>query len=265
MRARSHSGFTLIELSIVLVIIGLLVGGVLVGRDLIKASELRQLNSRFVELETAIHTFRLKYGVALPGDWNNADSFFGGQSYCISTTVCNGNGDGYIMTPEHRKALLHLSLAGLIPGGTFDPAYTGVNFNVAHNPKATFMQTPYNNVGITFSYTTWTGFTAEGCVDGNDRRQGNYLMATLVDSTVTHVNEYHGHLMYGFMTIDVAKQFERKFDNGQARSGKVFAYGDTWNCSYSYNHCNASAGRPGWVSTADTSVPGCGLIYWLIN
>lgn len=41
LQMKNQSGFTLIELSIVLVIIGLIVGGVLVGRDLIKAAEVR--------------------------------------------------------------------------------------------------------------------------------------------------------------------------------------------------------------------------------
>lgn len=61
------TGFTLIELSIVLVIIGLLIGGVLVGRDLIKAAEIRAQVSQIEKYNTATHTFKLKYG-QLPGD-----------------------------------------------------------------------------------------------------------------------------------------------------------------------------------------------------
>jgi prepilin-type N-terminal cleavage/methylation domain-containing protein len=62
-----HSGFTLIELSIVLVIIGLLVGGVLVGQDLIRAAEVRATVSQIEKFNTAANTFKLKYGY-LPGD-----------------------------------------------------------------------------------------------------------------------------------------------------------------------------------------------------
>ena len=62
-------GFTLIELSIVLVIIGLIVGGVLVGQDLIKASEVRATISQIERYQTATNAFRGKYG-ALPGDLN---------------------------------------------------------------------------------------------------------------------------------------------------------------------------------------------------
>lgn len=67
MSPRSHAGFTLIELSIVLVIIGLIIGGVLVGRDLIHAAEIRAQVSQFEKFSTAVKTFRLKYN-GLPGD-----------------------------------------------------------------------------------------------------------------------------------------------------------------------------------------------------
>ena len=61
------NGFTLIELSIVLVIIGLIVGGVLVGQDLINAAAIRAQISQIEKYQTAVHTFQNKYGY-LPGD-----------------------------------------------------------------------------------------------------------------------------------------------------------------------------------------------------
>jgi prepilin-type N-terminal cleavage/methylation domain-containing protein len=65
------SGFTLIELSIVLVIIGLIVGGVLVGQDLIRAAAVRATISQIEKYQTAANTFYGKYGY-LPGDINAA-------------------------------------------------------------------------------------------------------------------------------------------------------------------------------------------------
>lgn len=104
-------GFTLIELSIVLVIIGLIIGGVLVGKDLIHAAELRTIISDKEKYITAVNTFRTKYG-ELPGDMRQATSIFGavgGNSSdnftdtCYNTydpnqtsLTCNGNGDGKI-------------------------------------------------------------------------------------------------------------------------------------------------------------------------
>src|SRR5690606_8651834 len=60
-------GFTLIELSVVLVIIALIAGGILVGRDLIAAAKLRNQVSQFQEFHMAVNTFRGKYGF-LPAD-----------------------------------------------------------------------------------------------------------------------------------------------------------------------------------------------------
>jgi prepilin-type N-terminal cleavage/methylation domain-containing protein len=67
-------GFTLIELSIVLVIIGLIVGGVLVGQDLIRAAAVRAQVSQIEKYNTASNTFREKYN-CLPGDCSDAGNF----------------------------------------------------------------------------------------------------------------------------------------------------------------------------------------------
>ena|ERR1035438_7413282 len=66
-------GFTLIELSIVLVIIGLIVGGVLVGQDLIRAAGARAQISQIERYNAAVNTFRGKYGY-LPGDIKDPDA-----------------------------------------------------------------------------------------------------------------------------------------------------------------------------------------------
>lgn len=69
-----HSrGFTLIELAVVLVVIGLIVGGILVGRDLIVASAIRAQLSQIDRIHTAANTFRTKYN-ALPGDMEVAEA-----------------------------------------------------------------------------------------------------------------------------------------------------------------------------------------------
>jgi prepilin-type N-terminal cleavage/methylation domain-containing protein len=67
------AAFTLIEISIVLVIIGLIVGGVLVGQDLIRAAGVRAQISQIEKYNTAVNTFRGKYGY-LPGDIKDPDA-----------------------------------------------------------------------------------------------------------------------------------------------------------------------------------------------
>ena len=128
-----HSGFSLVELSIVLVILGLLVGGILAGQSLIRASELRSVTTQHSRFITAIHSFRDKY-FALPGDFTKATDFWGTAANCpgnasqgsTSALTCNGNGDGMIMTSapnsnETYRFWQHLANAGLIEG-----TYSGV-------------------------------------------------------------------------------------------------------------------------------------------
>ncbi len=131
-----HAGFTLVELSIVLVILGLLTGGILSGQSLIRAAELRSVGTEFQRYRTAVHSFRDKY-FALPGDMSNATSFWtslggtGSDVTCQNTAAtgaptCNGNGNNQVFTSvvnndEQLRFWQHLANAGLIEG-----SYTGV-------------------------------------------------------------------------------------------------------------------------------------------
>jgi prepilin-type N-terminal cleavage/methylation domain-containing protein len=91
------AGFTLIELSIVLVIIGLLVGGILVGRDLIKAAEIRAQISQIEKYNTAVRTFQLKYGY-LAGDIpaTQATAFGFNAAMPRAGTIGEGDGNGIL-------------------------------------------------------------------------------------------------------------------------------------------------------------------------
>lgn len=142
MNCRAAHGFSLVELSIVLVILGLLTGGILGGQSLIRAAELRSVTTDVNRYSTAVHSFRNKY-YALPGDMPNAVRFWGAQAgstadgtdnTCImldkdspatDQRTCNGDGNGNIgwltdfsnvVNMETHRAWQHLANAGLIEG-----------------------------------------------------------------------------------------------------------------------------------------------------
>ena len=67
METKSKRGFTLVELSIVIVIIGLIVAGVTAGQSLVRSAKLQSLVSKINEYSTAYNSFYLQYN-SLPGE-----------------------------------------------------------------------------------------------------------------------------------------------------------------------------------------------------
>jgi prepilin-type N-terminal cleavage/methylation domain-containing protein len=137
-RSAQH-GFTLIELSIVLVIIGLIVGGILVGENLTVASQVRATVTQVERYNTAANTFRGEYGY-LPGDIPDpAASSFGFQARGTCSGEGDGNGlvqpaaqcNGYVNSSAGEEVVfwVDLSTAHLIDGG-FNTAKTSANVSV---------------------------------------------------------------------------------------------------------------------------------------
>lgn len=195
-----RSGFSLVELSIVLVILGLLVGGVLAGQALIRASELRAVPREAATYRTAMLAFRDKY-FALPGDMANATGFWGTATACpgdstspgTGTATCNGDASRAI-TPDAASSnetfrfWQHLANAGMAEGsfsgvtnsttGTDMVARLGHNvpqsrivgagWSIQHLPSADIASTSYfeGNYGHVFSF---------GGVSGTNATRGGVL------------------------------------------------------------------------------------------
>jgi len=106
----SQKGFTLIEMSIVLVIIGLIIGGILKGNEIIDASRQKNLVTQIDGIRSAINTFNDKYS-ALPGSFALATTK-------ISALSVNGTGTGIVGTNFTTTALLVASPADGASVGT---------------------------------------------------------------------------------------------------------------------------------------------------
>ena len=245
-----NKAFSLVELSIVLVILGLLVGGILAGQSLIRAAELRSISNQSQTYNTAVHSFRDKY-FALPGDMSNAVRFWGAQagpttdgynSTCgILTTAattpatCNGNGDNTLNTiggyySEMFRFWQHLANAGLIEGNYAGVTDTGnaldstVGFNIPSS------RIP--NAGFAIWYVAFAAPTAyfdSGVV-------GKHLML--------FGGERAGNPGVPVLAPEEAWNIDTKMDDGLPGQGRVINYRSdfavTPNCTTTTNPATAT-------------------------
>jgi prepilin-type N-terminal cleavage/methylation domain-containing protein len=117
MNKNKQQGFTLVEIAIVLVIIGLLLGGVLKGQEMIKSAKVKSQMQQIDGISAAFNTYQDKYG-ALPGDDANAAANTG------IAGLTGGDGNGDISNNEGSTRLWqHLEAANLLAGYT--PAANG--------------------------------------------------------------------------------------------------------------------------------------------
>lgn len=271
MGSEQNAGFTLLELSIVLVIIGLIVGGVLVGRDLIEVAELKRIQTDVALVTTGVETFRTKYN-CLPGDCSNATSLLT-AGHCDGTiessaAVCNGDGDGVI--------------GGSGTGADSAGFHQWENFYLWRTLNAAGL-TPFTVPGSNYvlPWSTWMGV-----LDNSSTARGSYPNAvmyitnTYVAGTIDGVGwgwtypfmpaDYTNALMYaaaggsglgangGLLTSAEAQAFDSKFDDGYANSGKVI--GDAYPVGQCANPTSAAPVR--YVPQGTWGTTGnCGLVF----
>lgn len=130
----SQRGFTLVEIAIVLVIIGLLLGGVLKGQELINSAKAKSLVNDFRTMSTAIYAYQDRFRF-LPGDDPSAAQHVNGTQATAPAGDARGNGriggawNSTAAQDESRLVWQHLRLANLLTGPTSetDAAYTPRN------------------------------------------------------------------------------------------------------------------------------------------
>ncbi len=224
MTNKRMQAFSLIELSIVLVILGLITGGVLAGQSLIRAAELRGISTQTDEYRSAVNIFKAKY-FSLPGDMTNATDFWGALDgadglgadcftlISTATATCNGNGNGWINDPaggtgvwnwaERFTFWVHLSNAGLILG-----QYTGKSDSTTN----AFTVTPGLN-------------SPEGAISGSEVR----IVSSDFIYGAGHTNSFAGlgmtnalEFRQNILTPTEAWSIDKKFDDGMPGTGRVY-------------------------------------------
>ncbi len=235
-------GFSLLELSIVLVIIGLIAGGIVAGASMIRAAELRAVITEQEKNTISVNTFRDKY-LALPGDMKNAAKFWGAQAgttvdgtdaTCIALdhtspstdgTTCNGNGDGEIgtnaTTYERFRFWQQLANAELIEG-----SYTGVR-GAGNSSHAVLSE---NVLASKLSGAGWTilHWDITGDSGNFDNNYSNHLLFGAAQAT--------GSTASPVLAPEEAWNIDKKLDDGMPARGNVIAS--------HYTTCtNATAGQ----------------------
>lgn len=226
-----QQGFTLIEIAIVLVIIGLLLGGVLKGQELITSARVRNMISQQDGIKAAYFGFLDRYR-ALPGDYSVADANIKGV-----TAGNNGNGNGQIETSgsgaianESILAWEHLSKAGFINGSYTYNATEG-DSTTPKNPYAGYLQLVYDGY---YGDATSAAGTANSTKRHNLKTgiQVPVNILAEVDRKIDDGNPYGG-----------AFQFSGYNGTGSSTPACVTTTGTTttWNITGEQNNCGGAS------------------------
>ena len=208
---RAQAGFTLVELAIVMIIIGLLIAGVLKGQALITNAKVTAQVAQFKAVDAATSTFKDMYS-ALPGDIALATTRLPNCAACT-----NGDGNGVIaQTPataptagnEAGNYFVHLAAADLITGITSNGAVT-VWGNLLPAGKIGGGLQPGSTTGVNADFTN--------LVNGATIAPTAGLYMTLTQTA--------GAAPVVTITPNQAQRLDTKIDDGSPGSGSVRAGG----------------------------------------
>lgn len=260
-KRKTKNGFTLIELSIVLVIIGLIVGGVMVGRDLISAAAIRAQIAQLDKYNSAVNLFQGKYGY-LPGDIPSgpatgyglgARGQYAGQgdgSGVIEGFTSNAAGENYGVMQNGETLMFWNDLSSAqMMDGTFNTATANTNpgSNVTGAGLGNYF--PSAKIGNNNYVMVWSGGW-KSCMlgsGGSTQSDGNNYFTV---ATISKLNTSGSAYASPAMTVMQAYSIDNKIDDGLPQSGLVMAV----SISQPSVSCWPSGG--GWAGAYDASTKG---------
>lgn len=225
--------FSLIELSIVIVIIGLVVGGISVGQSVLRNAGLNEVVTDYAIYQSALQNFMDKYS-ELPGDMSRATQVWGQQAAgaaCKTTAstdiaTCDGDGNGqlaynYANSNEIFRAWQHLANAGMIEGSYTGVKRAGATDERAFDPGTNAPAVSLDDTG--FSFRTFGDMSAD-----TNWYDGYYGTIFIIGATYNEINNWTATF-----TPEEAKNIDNKLDDGLPPSGSF------------------RTTTPNWVATAD--------------
>jgi prepilin-type N-terminal cleavage/methylation domain-containing protein len=277
-RIEAQRGFTLAELAITIVVLGILVGGALTLGSIVDNARVSATVAQITDYSNAVAQFETLY-VSPPGDLTNAgwrmpncpgvngaacnplgpsDGVVGNAAWdatwgAPASATTGGLTGGVDVDSERYLFWAQLLNAGLIGNVRGDGLYGAIPFQIGvTNPGVS------TGGGLIVGYDSATGVAGPGATAGIVG-PGGLVVVQVVDPKVA-LQTTAGQLP---LSPQRAAQIDRKVDDGAPGSGYVQAYGVTASCYCTTAACGGSATAP--VYNQKVAGKDCGLIYRLAN
>lgn len=224
-----REGFSLMELSVVLLVIGVIAGGILMGEGFISAARLRALTAEVNTLKAGINEFEEIY-LGLPGDLRNAANYFDGAS--------NGDGNRQIAAEASNEAFAavdHLNRAKLVDG-----KYTGL-WGGGFSPGGNVISSQMGREAVIY---------VRCCGENNlEFRNLINVFAAAADKRA------------GVLTAQEAFSVDRKADDGNPDAGLIGGIGNWGGSAYTAISCYTGTGSSAAYKQDNKDKSACQLMF----